>query len=175
MNRLFLLVALTAVSLCALATQPSRVYFSSPVAQKQRLPFSSGVLVGDTLYIAGTSIDPSVTRKLAPAQEARVVMDRVRRVVHQAGMRMDDLVSIQVFCTDLGDYAAFNGVYRSYFHGHYPARAFIGVKRLLFGARYEVNGIAVRAHWIKRSEIAGMKRERPTILSTREFSSGSLD
>ncbi len=146
MNRPILLVALAAISVSAFATQPSRVYLGSPVAQQQHLPFSSGVLVGDTLYVAGTSIDPSVKRKLDPAQEARVVMDRVRRVVHQAGMRMDDLVSVQVFCTDLGDYAAFNGVYRTYFHGHYPARAFIGVKRLLFGARYEVNGIAVRAH-----------------------------
>ena len=146
MNRPTLLVALTAISVSAFAAQPSRVYLSSAVAQQQHLPFSSGVLVGDTLYIAGTSIDPSVKRKLDPAQEARLVMDRVRRVVHQAGMTMDDLVSVQVFCTDLGDYAAFNGVYRTYFHGHYPARAFIGVKRLLFGARYEVNGIAVRAH-----------------------------
>ncbi|HTY48253.1 MAG TPA: Rid family hydrolase [Steroidobacteraceae bacterium] len=146
MNRSVLLVALAAVSVSAFATQPSRVYFSSPVAQKEHLPFSSGVHVGDTLYIAGTSIDPSVKRKLDPAQEARVVMDRVRRVVHQAGMRMDDLVSIQVFCTNLDDYAAFNRVYRTYFHGHYPARAFIGVKRLLFGARYEVSGVAVRTH-----------------------------
>ncbi len=146
MNRPILLIALAAISVSAFATQPSRVYLSSPVAQQQHLPFSSGVLVGDTLYIAGTSIDPSVKRKLDPAQEARLVMDRVRRVVHQAGMRMDDLVSVQVFCTNLGDYAAFNGVYMTYFHGHYPARAFIGVKQLLFGARYEVNGIAVRAH-----------------------------
>ncbi len=146
MNRPILLIALAAISVSAFATQPSRVHLSSPVAQQQHLPFSSGVLVGDTLYIAGTSIDPSVKRKLDPAQEARLVMDRVRRVVHQAGMRMDDLVSVQVFCTNLGDYAAFNGVYMTYFHGHYPARAFIGVKQLLFGARYEVNGIAVRAH-----------------------------
>ena len=145
MNRPMLSVALAVISASAFATQPSRVYFSSPVAQQQRLPFSSGVLVGDTLYIAGTSIDPSVKRKLDATQEARVVMDRVRRVVHQAGMRMDDLVSVQVFCTDLDDYAAFNGVYRAYFHGHYPARTFIGVKRLLFGARYGVNGIAIRA------------------------------
>jgi 2-iminobutanoate/2-iminopropanoate deaminase len=129
----------------ASAHEPGRTYFSSPVAQQHHLPFSSGVLVGNTLYIAGTTgVDPNTRARPNPAQEARLVMDRVKHVVEQAGMTMDDVVSIQVFCTDLRDYDAFNGVYKTYFHGHYPARTFIGVASLLFGARYEVNGIAVR-------------------------------
>jgi enamine deaminase RidA (YjgF/YER057c/UK114 family) len=41
-------------------------------------------------------------------------------------------------------YEAFNGVYRTYFHDNYPARAFIGSGKLLFGARFEVQGIAVK-------------------------------
>lgn len=57
---------------------------------------------------------------------------------------MDDVVSVQVFCTNLRYYDAFNRVYATYFHGRYPARAFIGVAGLLFGARYEVMGIAIR-------------------------------
>ena len=73
-----------------------------------------------------------------------MVMDRVKEVVEQAGMTMDDIVSRQVFCTDLGNYDVFNSVYGTYFHGDYPARAFVGVPRLLFGARYEVMGIAIR-------------------------------
>jgi enamine deaminase RidA (YjgF/YER057c/UK114 family) len=39
---------------------------------------------------------------------------------------------------------AFNSVYRTYFHGHYPARAFIGAGKLLFNARFEIQGIAVK-------------------------------
>jgi 2-iminobutanoate/2-iminopropanoate deaminase len=58
---------------------------------------------------------------------------------------MDDLVSVQVFCSDVANYDAFNAVYRTYFHGEYPARAFLGSGKLLFGARYEVMGIAVKA------------------------------
>jgi 2-iminobutanoate/2-iminopropanoate deaminase len=57
---------------------------------------------------------------------------------------MDDLVSVQVFCSDVKHYDAFNAVYRTYFKREFPARAFIGVGTLLFNARFEVQGIAVR-------------------------------
>jgi len=71
-------------------------------------------------------------------------MNRIQDVVRRAGMTMDDIVSIQVFCSDMSAYAAFNSVYRTYFHGKYPARTFVGVAKLGAGARFEVKGIAVR-------------------------------
>jgi len=49
-----------------------------------------------------------------------------------------------VYCTDLELYDKFNGVYRTYFHGQFPARAFIGINKLVRGARFEVAGIAVK-------------------------------
>jgi 2-iminobutanoate/2-iminopropanoate deaminase len=48
------------------------------------------------------------------------------------------ILTMQVFTTDLDLYDAFNGVYRSYFKANYPARAFIGGSKLLFGSRFEV-------------------------------------
>lgn len=121
------------------------MYEASPMASRNNLPFSSAVVAGDTLYVAGTTaVGPGTKTALNPSQEARAVMDDVKRVVERAGMTMDDLVSVQVFCTNLRNYDAFNRVYATYFHGHYPARAFIGAANLLFGARYEVMGIAVR-------------------------------
>ncbi len=59
-------------------------------------------------------------------------------------MTMDDLVSVQVFCSDLSNYAAFNQVYRTYFTKEYPARAFLGVAHVLFDARFEVQAVAVK-------------------------------
>jgi len=59
-------------------------------------------------------------------------------------MAMDDLVSVQVFCTDFTLYDTFNGVYRPYFHEHFPARAFLGVASLIRGAHFEIMGIAVK-------------------------------
>lgn len=134
------------VALLSPAQQGAPVHLKSKAAQERHLPFSSGVVVGNTLYIAGTTgVDPSTKGPVTPEQEARLVMDQVKQVVEQAGMTMDDIVSLQVFCTDLANYDAFNGVYKTYFHGDFPARGFIGTSTLLFGARYELMGIAVRS------------------------------
>ena len=59
-------------------------------------------------------------------------------------MTMDDLVSVQVFCSDVSLYGTFNDVYKGYFTKGFPARAFLGSGPLLFGARFEVQGIAVK-------------------------------
>lgn len=109
-------------------------------------PFSEAVLVGDTLYVGGhIGLDPATGKPGAtPEEEARLVMESMKRTIEAAGMSMDDLVSVQVFCSDVGLYGAFNGVYRTYFHGNYPARAFLGSGKLLFNARYEVQGIAIK-------------------------------
>ena len=79
-----------------------------------------------------------------PADEARNVMNAIKRNVEAAGMTMDDIVSMQIFCSDVSHYQAFNDVYRTFFTKEYPARAFIGVGTLLFNARFEVQGIAVK-------------------------------
>ncbi len=142
----YLVAPLLLVAALAPAQQTGRSHFKSKLAQERNLPFSSGVLVGDTLYIAGTTgVDPSTRGSVTAEEEARLVMDQIKQVVEHAGMTMDDVVSVQVFCTDLANYDAFNGVYKTYFHGDYPGRAFIGASKLLFGARYEVMGIAVRS------------------------------
>lgn len=108
-------------------------------------PYSGAVVVGDTLYLAGAlGTDENLEVPDDPAEEARNVMNAIKRNVEAAGMTMDDIVSIQVFCTDLAHYQAFNDVYRTFFTQEYPARAFIGVATLLFDARFEVQGIAVR-------------------------------
>jgi 2-iminobutanoate/2-iminopropanoate deaminase len=64
--------------------------------------------------------------------------------VEAGGATMDDLVWVQIFSADLADYAAFNEVYRTYFKGPLPARAYLGVDHLLGGAKFEVMGIAVK-------------------------------
>jgi 2-iminobutanoate/2-iminopropanoate deaminase len=117
-------------------------------AARAPLPFSDAVLVGDTLYIAGhIGIDPNTDRAAEdPRIEAKFVMDRVKATVESAGLTMDDVVTMQIMCTDLGLYDTFNDVYRNYFQHGFPARAFLGANSLLRGAHYEVLGIAVRRH-----------------------------
>lgn len=108
-------------------------------------PFSGAVLVGNTLYLSGT-IGRDANGQVPPTAEveARTVLDNVKRTLEAAGMEMDDLVSVQVFCSDVGLYDVFNAVYRTYFTREFPARAFIGSGTLLSGARFEVQGIAAQ-------------------------------
>jgi enamine deaminase RidA (YjgF/YER057c/UK114 family) len=110
------------------------------------LPLSDGVLAGDTLYLSGRlGLDPATRKPPQDAQqEARLILDGMKQVLAEARMTMDDLVSVQVFCSDLTLYPTFNEVYRGYFKDGFPARAFLGSGPLLFGARFEVQGIAVR-------------------------------
>jgi len=108
--------------------------------------FSAAVMAGDTLYISGTvDIDRATGKPAADATAgARIVLDNIRKTVEGAGLTMDDLVWVQIFTSDLANYGAFNDVYRTYFKGPMPARAFIGAGSLLGGAHFEVMGIAVR-------------------------------
>ena len=109
-------------------------------------PFSDAVVAGDTVYLAGRiGIDPRTGK--APEdldEEMRLLLDGVKAVLAETGSGMDDLVSVQVFCTDLALYDRFNAAYRGYFGKDVPARAFIGSGPLLRGGHFEMQGIAVR-------------------------------
>lgn len=120
---------------------------SMPSGTKGQPAYSRSVLAGDTLYISGTTDnDPATGKPPADvAAGAKLVLDNIKRAVEQAGLTMDDLVWVQVFATDLDNYATFNTVYRTYFTGPLPARAFLGAGSLLGGAHFEVMGIAVKS------------------------------
>lgn len=110
------------------------------------LPFSDGVQVGNTVYLSGRiGLQPgTMTVPDDPAEEARLMLDGVRAVLQQAGMLMDDLVQVQIFTSDVSLFDTFNAVYRTYFDEELPARAFLGSGPLLFGARFEMLGIAAK-------------------------------
>jgi 2-iminobutanoate/2-iminopropanoate deaminase len=109
-------------------------------------PFSQGVIVGDTLYISGVlGLDPKTGQAPTdPKEEIKLVMDAVKQAAEAAGYTMNDLVSVQIFCTDLSLYNIFNEIYRTYFTGRFPARAFLGTSALLRGARFEIMAIAAK-------------------------------
>ena len=109
-------------------------------------PFSNAMLAGDTLYLAGSiGLDPKTGK--APDKiedELKNLFDNYKSVLSAAGMTMDDLVYVQVFCTDLSLYDKFNAAYRAQFSKDFPARAFIGASSLLRGGHFEMQAIAVR-------------------------------
>src|SRR5215469_11714919 len=87
---------------CVISAEGDRKYIMLPrPAAFKGVPFSDGVLVGNTLYIGGhLGIDPKTGKAGITAEEdAKIAMDAVKETVENAGMEMDDLVSVQVFCS----------------------------------------------------------------------------
>jgi 2-iminobutanoate/2-iminopropanoate deaminase len=134
-----------AVAVPAVRGASGRRYINLP-GRPVEAPFSDAVVVGDTVYLAGRiGVDPKTGK--APEdldQEIRLLLDGVKAVLAETGLTMDDLVTVQVFCTDLALYDRFNAAYRGYFGKDVPARAFIGSGPLLRGGHFEMQGIAVR-------------------------------
>src|SRR5689334_18766067 len=134
-----LALGLTLIAIPALAAGP-RVYVDprTNAANKTDPPFSGSVKVGNTVYISGQiGLGPERKPPADVTEEAKLVMESVKNQLIRQGMTMDDLVSVQIFCSDVKHYDAFNAVYRTYFTKEFPARAFLGSGTLLFGARFE--------------------------------------
>jgi enamine deaminase RidA (YjgF/YER057c/UK114 family) len=103
------------------------------------------VQVGKTLYLSGDiGVDANNRVPDTAEAEAGLLLQSVQRTLKDAGYTMDDLVYVQVFCSDVKHYDAFNAVYRTMFKKEFPARAFVGSGTLLFNARFEMQGIAVQ-------------------------------
>lgn len=146
--RVGLLSVLLLGPLSASAADSAHKYLTTdPAPGQPQLPYSDAVQAGDTLYVAGT-LGLDATTAQAPADagtEARLVLDAVKHTLERAGYTFDDAVSVTVYCTNLELYGLFNDTYKTYFHGHYPARAFIGVNQLVRGAHFEVMVTAVKS------------------------------
>jgi enamine deaminase RidA (YjgF/YER057c/UK114 family) len=112
---------------------------------KLRLPLADAVLVGKPLISGRGGVDLSTMKVPADLKdEVKLMMDDYKSILAMAGMTMDDLVSVTIYCPDLNLYAAFNEIYRTYFTKGFPARAFIGSGQLLFGMRFEMQAIAIK-------------------------------
>jgi 2-iminobutanoate/2-iminopropanoate deaminase len=126
--------------------QTARKVFNAP-AKTVDAPFSDGILAGNTLYLAGRiGLDPKTGKPPAEIEdEIKLMLDSLKGTLTQAGMTMDDLVYVQIACTDLSLFDKFNPIYKSYFTTKdYPAREFIGAGSLLRGGHFELQAIAVR-------------------------------
>lgn len=150
-TRIALVAVMFAAALLALGTlsspqKPAKRRTINLPGRAVQAPFSDAVLAGDTLYLAGRiGLDPETGKPPADLdQEVRLLLDGLKATLAKAGMSMDDVVFVQVFCPDVSLFDRFNAVYRTYFTKDFPARAFIGSGPLLFGGHFEVNAIAVK-------------------------------
>jgi 2-iminobutanoate/2-iminopropanoate deaminase len=108
-------------------------------------PFSDAILTGNTLYLAGRiGLDKDGKAPEKIEDEIKLLLDGEKDVLAQAGMTMDDLVYVQISCTDLSLFDKFNAIYKTYFTKDFPAREFIGAASLLRGGHFEMQAIAVK-------------------------------
>lgn len=136
-----LLVAATAVALAQVGGVPKVINISDEAAGS---PPSAGVLVNQTLYLAGQNglnADGSVPGSFS--QEARQAFGRVQQVLRAAGMRFGNAVWLNVYLTKAADLPAMNKVYWDLIGNHPPARTVLIVAALPNRENIEINGIAV--------------------------------
>jgi 2-iminobutanoate/2-iminopropanoate deaminase len=110
------------------------------------LPFSDGILAGNTLYIAGQGGDDEAGQ-LVPGgivAETKVTLTNVEKVLKAAGLGMKDIVSVTIYLADMKDFAAMNGVYKDVMPDPKPVRTTVQVAGLLNSARIEMTAIAVK-------------------------------
>jgi 2-iminobutanoate/2-iminopropanoate deaminase len=119
----------------------------NPPGTAEGLPFSNGILVGNTLYVAGQAgLDKGKSRPGGIGPETQAALENIKKIVGSAGLRMEDVVSVNVYLADMADFGEMNKVYKTFFPEPRPTRATVQVAALVGNARVEISAIAVKTH-----------------------------
>jgi 2-iminobutanoate/2-iminopropanoate deaminase len=121
-------------------------FIHSDAAPEAVGPYSQAVNAGGVLYCSGQlPLDPATTTLVEGDMgvKTRQIFANLSAVLEAAGATLQDVVSTQVFVTDLGEFAELNAVYAECFGDHKPARATIEVSGLPLGATVEIACTAV--------------------------------
>ncbi len=109
-------------------------------------PYSQGIAVAPWLFVSGQlGIQPETGELVSPdfAPQARQALENLRQIVLAAGSDLNQVTAVDVFVTNIENFAEFNKIYTEYFSEHRPARAVVEVSALPKGACVEIKCIAV--------------------------------
>lgn len=137
--RTFIAASLLAVVLGVPAPAATKKLIHPKEFPKGR-PFSPGLLVDGTLYVAGQIGQDLATNKIPDEFEAEVrqCLDNIGLILKEAGMSFEDAVAVQVYLTDIGLFQRMNAVYTTYFKEPRPTRTTVGVAKLVGVAKIEI-------------------------------------
>ncbi len=126
-------------------------------------PYSPGVLAGDYLYVSGQGAEkPNGEIPSSFEDQVRQTLENIKSVLEAAGLSMDNVVYSQVYLDDMKNFDAMNHVYAEYFRSTPPARATLGVAKLLGGTHVEINAVAIRdASQKKAVAVSGYHMDEP--------------
>ena len=138
------LLALALMGISTMAQSQGLQRIGEPSLNGQRLPFSTAVRAGDTVYLSGAlGIDGNGKLGVGMEAQARLAMDNLGAGLKQAGLGWGDVAKCTVMLDNMADWPAFNQVYVTYFpDGKFPARSAFGADGLALGALLEVECIA---------------------------------
>jgi 2-iminobutanoate/2-iminopropanoate deaminase len=108
-------------------------------------PYNQGVRAGGFLFTAGQiPLDPKTMEIVGTtaAEQARQALINAKGIVEAAGLTMGDVVKATVFIRDMGQFAAINEVYATFFPGEPPARSVVEVSRLPKDVLVEIELVA---------------------------------
>lgn len=111
-------------------------------------PYSHAVESGEFIYLSGQTPIESQTGKLVEGDieaQTEQCFKNLFNVLKAAGLSPDNVQKVNVFLTNMSDFAAMNTVYSKKFSSPYPARTTIGVAALPLGAQVEIEMIARRS------------------------------
>ena len=123
-----------------------KTVISTPDAPEAIGTYSQAIKVDNTVYLSGQiALDPS-TMEVVDGDinvQIRRVFDNLTAVAQAAGGDLADIVKLNVFLTDLGNFPIVNEIMAEYFNQPYPARAALGVAALPKGVGVEMDAIMV--------------------------------
>lgn len=118
---------------------------SSPRAPKAIGPYSAALRAGQLLFVSGqVPFDPATGEMIEGdiGLQTRRILLNIGALLEAGGLSYPDVVRTTVFLADMGDFAAMNDVYRTFFSEPYPARSTVQAARLPRDARIEIDAIA---------------------------------
>jgi reactive intermediate/imine deaminase len=106
--------------------------------------YSQAVRYGDIVYLSGQiPLDPETMELVAGDIESQIhrVFKNLQAVARAAGGQLDDILKLNVYLADLGNFATVNSIMAEYFSTPYPARAAVGIAALPRGAEVEMDAV----------------------------------
>ena len=122
----------------------SKVIISTDKAPAAIGTYSQAVKIGTTVYLSGQiPLVPATMQMVSEnfAEQTQQVFENLSAVCQAAGGSLNDMVKVNIFLTDLSNFASVNEIMSKHFSAPYPARAAVQVSALPRGAQIEIDGV----------------------------------
>jgi 2-iminobutanoate/2-iminopropanoate deaminase len=127
--------------------KPHKAVQPKGIKANPKLPYSPGVLVGDTLYLSGQGSRDLATGELPTGEieaHTKQTLANALLILEGAGLSPANVVTANVYLTDMSMIGRMNEVYRTFFASDPPSRTTVGVPALPGAVPIEITFVASR-------------------------------